>query len=113
MQTLSLYVYLVRLQLRTRLQYRANLVIGWVAQAFGYASVYGTIWIIASRFERLGGWVWPEIALMLGFSPTDRLQHFSYPMLAQMLVAALVLGAWFDRAAAAVLYWRDRRAAAA
>jgi|SRR5690606_3406882 len=53
------------------------------------------------------------IALMLGFSPTDRLQHFSYPMLAQMLVAALVLGAWFDRAAAAVLYWRDRRAAAA
>lgn len=67
MQTLSLYLYLVRLQLRTRLQYRGNLVIGWVAQAFGYASVYGTIWIIASRFERLGGWVWPEIALMLGF----------------------------------------------
>lgn len=67
MQTLSLYLYLVRLQMRTRLQYRANLVIGWVAQAFGYASVYGTIWIIASRFERLGGWVWPEIALMLGF----------------------------------------------
>lgn len=67
MQTLSLYLYLVRLQMRTRLQYRANLVIGWVAQAFGYASVYGTIWIIASRFEKLGGWVWPEIALMLGF----------------------------------------------
>ncbi len=65
--SLSLYLYLIRLQLRTRLQYRANLVIGWVAQAFGYASVYGAIWIVASRFEKLGGWVWPEIALMLGF----------------------------------------------
>lgn len=53
------------------------------------------------------------IALMLGFSPTERLQQFSYPMLAQMLMAALALGAWFDHAAAAVLYWRDRRAAAA
>ncbi len=65
--TLSLYLHIMRMQLRTRLQYRGNLVIGWVAQAFGYASVYTTIWIIASRFERLGGWVWPEIAFMLGF----------------------------------------------
>jgi L-asparagine transporter-like permease len=53
------------------------------------------------------------IALMLGFSPTARLQQFSYPMLAQMLMATLVLGAWFDHAVAALLYWRDRRAAAA
>lgn len=65
--SLLLYLYVIRLQIRTRLQYRANLVIGWVAQAFGYASVYGTIWIIANRFERIGGWTWPEIALMLGF----------------------------------------------
>lgn len=53
------------------------------------------------------------IALMLGFSPTERLQRFSYPMLAQMLMFALALGAWFDHVVAAVLYWRDRRAAAA
>ncbi|MFC7300784.1 hypothetical protein [Cognatiluteimonas weifangensis] len=53
------------------------------------------------------------VALMLGFSPADRLQQFSYPMLAQLLMGALALGAWFDHAAAAVLYWRDRRAAAA
>ncbi|MGI2031222.1 ABC transporter permease [Rhizobium panacihumi] len=65
--SLSLYLHLMRMQVRTRLQYRANLVIGWVAQAFGYASTYGTIWIIASRFEKIGGWTWPEIALMLGF----------------------------------------------
>ena len=53
------------------------------------------------------------IAVMLGFSPTDRVQAFSYPMLAQMLIGALVLGAWFDHAVAALLYWRDRRVAAA
>lgn len=52
------------------------------------------------------------MAVMLGFSPTARLQQISYPMLAQMLMAALVLGAWFDHAVAAILYWRDRRAAA-
>jgi ABC-2 type transport system permease protein len=65
--SLSLYLHIMRMQMRSRLQYRANLLIGWVAQAFGYASVYGTIWIIAHRFEKLGGWTWPEIALMLGF----------------------------------------------
>ncbi len=53
------------------------------------------------------------VALMLGFSPTERLQAFSYPMLAQVLMGTLALGAWFDHAAAAFLYRRDRRAPAA
>jgi ABC-2 type transport system permease protein len=65
--SLSLYWYLIRLQLRTRLEYRANLVIAWFAQAFGYASVYGSIWVIANRFEMIGGWTWPELAFLLGF----------------------------------------------
>ncbi|WP_173087899.1 ABC-2 family transporter protein [Devosia sp. 1635] len=55
------------MKMRARLQYRASLVIAWLAQAFGYLGVYSAIWIIVSRFERLGGWTWPEIALMLGF----------------------------------------------
>ena len=25
------------------------------------------IWIIVSRFDQLGGWTWPEVALLLGF----------------------------------------------
>jgi len=65
--TLSLLWYLMRLRVRTRLEYRAGLVIAWIAQAFGYAGTYGTIWVIVSRFEQIGGWDWPEIALMLGF----------------------------------------------
>ena len=52
------------------------------------------------------------IALMLGFSPTARLQQFSYPFLAQLLMFALAWGAWSDHVVAAILYWRDRRDAA-
>ena len=53
------------------------------------------------------------IALMLGFSDTERLREFSYPFIAQMLMLALLWGLWFDQLVAAILYWRDRRAAAA
>jgi len=66
-QSLSLLVYLMGLRVRTRLEYRAGLFIAWLAQACGYAGVYAGIWVIVTRFEHLGGWDWPEIALMLGF----------------------------------------------
>ena len=52
------------------------------------------------------------IAVLLGFSDTDRLQEFSYPFIAQMLMLTLLWGLWFDQLVAALLYWRDRRAAA-
>lgn len=50
------------------------------------------------------------VALLLGFSNTARLQQFSYPFIAQMLMTALLVGVWFDQLVAAILYWRDRRA---
>jgi hypothetical protein len=50
------------------------------------------------------------IAVMLGFSDTARLRAFSYPYIAQMLMLALLSGAWVEQAATAFLYWRDRRA---
>jgi hypothetical protein len=49
------------------------------------------------------------VAVMLGFSDTERLRQFSYPFIAQMLMLALLWGLWFDQAVAAFLYWRDRR----
>ncbi|MFB9953183.1 ABC transporter permease [Rhizobium puerariae] len=66
-ETLSLMLYLVRLRIRTRLEFRASLIIAWIAQAFGYASVFMSVWIILARFRQLGGWSWPEMALLLGF----------------------------------------------
>lgn len=53
------------------------------------------------------------IAVMLGFSETERLRQFSYPFIAQMLMLALLAGLWLDQWVAAVLYWRDRRGAQA
>ena len=52
------------------------------------------------------------IAVMLGFSDTERLRGFSYPYISWMLVLALLAGAWVEQAATALLYWRDRRDAA-
>lgn len=52
------------------------------------------------------------IAVLLGFSDTERLREFSFPFIAQMLMLALLWGLWFDQLVAAILYWRDRRAAA-
>ena len=51
------------------------------------------------------------VAVLLGFSDTARLRGFSYPYIAQMLMLALLVGAWVEQAATAFLYWRDRRAA--
>ncbi len=53
------------------------------------------------------------IAVLLGFSDSERLQQFSYPFIAQLLMLALLCGLWFDQLATALLYWRDRRGALA
>ena len=50
------------------------------------------------------------IAVMLGFSDTARLREFSYPYIAQLLMQALLWGAFVEQSAKAILYWRDRRA---
>lgn len=60
-----------------------------------------------ARAAAAGGVV--VIAVMLGFSDTDRLREFSYPFIAQMLMLALLGGLWVEQLVAAVLYWRDRK----
>lgn len=52
------------------------------------------------------------VALMLGFSDTERLRELSYPLLAHALMVALLCGVWLEQLVSAILYWRDRRAAA-
>ncbi|WP_081175316.1 ABC transporter permease [Rhizobium rhizosphaerae] len=64
---LALYWHLMRLRARTRLQYRASLVLAWISQGFGYAGTFASIWVILNRFGGLGGWSWPEMAFLLGF----------------------------------------------
>ena len=50
------------------------------------------------------------LAVLLGFSDTDRLRGFSYPYIAQWLMQALLWGLLFEQAATALLYRRDRLA---
>ena len=52
------------------------------------------------------------VAVLLGFSPTSRLQQFSYPLIAHWLMLAMLCGAWLEHAVAAVLYRGDRAAVA-
>lgn len=49
------------------------------------------------------------LALLLGFSPPDRLQWASHFMIGNLLVLSLMVACGFEYAAKAVLYWQDRR----
>jgi hypothetical protein len=49
------------------------------------------------------------LALCLGFSPADRLQWATLPMIANLLILALMVGYLFEYAASATLHWLDRR----
>jgi ABC-2 type transport system permease protein len=64
---LRILPHLVSIHVRTHMEYRGALVIGWIAQAIGYAGTYASIALIITRFENLGGWAWPEMALLLAF----------------------------------------------
>ena len=64
---LRILPHLVGIHVRTHMEYRGALVIGWIAQAIGYAGTYASIALIINRFENLGGWSWPQMALLLAF----------------------------------------------
>ena len=49
------------------------------------------------------------IAVMLGLSPPERLAWATLPMVAHLLVFAVVWGGLVEHAAMALMYWRDRR----
>ncbi|SMQ71253.1 ABC-2 type transport system permease protein [Devosia lucknowensis] len=63
--TLRVLPHLVSIHIRTHMQYRGALVLAWFAQAVGYAGTYAAIALIITRFENLGGWTWPQMALLL------------------------------------------------
>jgi len=58
-------ISLVKMQIRTRLEYRSALILDWLALMFAYASAYTAIALIVLRFDEIGGWTWAEMALLL------------------------------------------------
>ncbi|UJW86848.1 ABC transporter permease [Devosia sp. SL43] len=58
---------LVRTFIRSKAEYPGAMVLGWLSQFAAYASMYTAISLILARFGSLGGWLWPEMALLLSF----------------------------------------------
>jgi ABC-2 type transport system permease protein len=69
---------LVEMHIRSQMEYRGAFWLDRLAQILSYGSVFATIAILLARFETLGGWNFPELALL-----------FSFQLLAYSLGAAL------------------------
>jgi ABC-2 type transport system permease protein len=68
MQTLRRYAdvlpLLVRLHVRSELEYRGAFILDRIAQIITYGSYYAAIFSLLLRFGTLAGWTWPEMALL-------------------------------------------------
>lgn len=53
--------------IKSKTEYPGAMVLGWLSQFASYGAMYTAISLILARFGSLGGWVWPEIALLLSF----------------------------------------------
>lgn len=58
---------LVRAYVRSKAEYPGAMVLGWASQFAAYGAMYTAISLILNRFGSLGGWLWPEMALLLSF----------------------------------------------
>ena len=58
---------LVQMHIRSQMEYRGAFWLDRLAQILSYGSVFATLGILLARFETLGGWNWPELALLFSF----------------------------------------------
>src|SRR5690606_13373279 len=75
---LRILLLLVKMHIRSQMEYRGAFWLDRFAQILSYGSVFATIAILLARFETLGGWNFPELALL-----------FSFQLLAYSLGAAM------------------------
>ncbi len=65
--TLTVLPFLVKLFIKSEMEYRGAWLLDRVAQIVNYSAGYAAIWILLAKFDTLGGWNWPELALLLSF----------------------------------------------
>ena len=58
---------LMKMYVKTQVEYRAGFLLDRVAQIFSYGAVFAGVWVLLHRFGSLGGWSWNEMALLLSF----------------------------------------------
>jgi ABC-2 type transport system permease protein len=66
---LRILLLLVKMHIRSQMEYRGAFWLDRFAQILSYGSVFATIAILLARFETLGGWNFPELALLFSSSP--------------------------------------------
>lgn len=75
---LSLLPLLVRMHVKSQMEYRGAFWLDRLSQILSYGAVLLTLWLLINKFELLGGWDWPQLALLFSF------QLLAYAMGASM-----------------------------
>ena len=61
---LDVLPYLVRLHVKSEMEYRGAFILDRLAQIATYGAFYATLFILLLRFGSLDGWTWPQMALL-------------------------------------------------
>lgn len=64
---LSILPLLVQMYVKSQMEYRGAFWLDRLAQIISYGAVLTSIWILLQKFQLLGGWNWPELALLFSF----------------------------------------------
>lgn len=67
LRRLSVLLLLVKMFIKSQMEYRGAFWLDRLAQIVSYGAVLLGMWILLHRFEQLGGWNWPELALLFSF----------------------------------------------
>ena len=67
LRRLSVLALLVQMFVKSQMEYRGAFWLDRLAQIVSYGAVLLTIWILLQKFELLGGWNWPQLALLFSF----------------------------------------------
>lgn len=66
-EALRTVLHLVRLYVKTRLEYRMAFFFDILCMFAAYSATYIGIWVVLNKFGLLGGWNWAEMAFLLSF----------------------------------------------
>ena len=64
---LRLIPFLLQMNLKARMEYRADFWINGIAQIITYSSSIAVLWILVNRFGDLAGWTFPDLAFLFSF----------------------------------------------
>ena len=67
LSAVRLIPFLLQMNLKARMEYRADFWINGIAQIITYSSSIAVLWILVNRFGDLAGWTFPDLAFLFAF----------------------------------------------